>query len=72
MAAIVLKNVPDELQRRLKAEAGRNRRSMAQEAVMILERSLQTIAPIKLPTPVEPLKRITSAMVLRATRAGRR
>ena len=72
MAALVLKNVPDHLHKQLKKEAERNRRSMAQEAIVILERSLRTIPPVRLPErPVKPLKRITSEMILRGIREGR-
>jgi plasmid stability protein len=39
MATLTLKNVPDELVTRLKAEAARNRRSLNQEAIARLEAS---------------------------------
>jgi hypothetical protein len=72
MAALVLKTLPDNVHKRLKEQAERNRRSMAQEAITILERSLGSIPPVVLPRrPVQPLKRVTSAMILRGIREGR-
>ena len=40
MATVTLKNVPEELVRRLKQEAKQNRRSLNQEALARLESSL--------------------------------
>lgn len=40
MAALVIKNLPDELHRKLKARAARHHRSMTREAIMQLERAL--------------------------------
>ena len=40
MATVTLKNVPEELVRRLKEEARQNRRSLNQEALVRLEASL--------------------------------
>jgi len=39
MATLTLRNVPDELYQRLKREAARNRRSLNQEAISLLEKS---------------------------------
>ena len=41
MATITLKNVPEELHRRLKARADRNRRSLNREAIRCLEAVVQ-------------------------------
>ena len=40
MPALLLRNVPAELHRKLKARATQNRRSMAQEALILLEKGL--------------------------------
>jgi len=40
MPNITLKNVPDEVHKRLKEQAERHRRSMNREAIWILERAL--------------------------------
>ncbi len=42
MPNITLKDVPEELHRRLKEQAERHRRSMNSEAIWILERALQS------------------------------
>jgi hypothetical protein len=73
MASLVLKNLPDDVHRRLKKQAQRNRRSMAQEAVTLLERSLVEVPPVVLPRkPIKPLKPVTGQMILEAIREGRR
>jgi hypothetical protein len=72
MASLVLKNVPVHVHRRLKQRAERNRRSMAQEAITLLEQSLLEIPPIVLPKkPIKPLKPISGQMILDAIREGR-
>jgi len=40
MPALTIKNMPDELYRRLKESARLNRRSLNSEAIVLLERSL--------------------------------
>jgi plasmid stability protein len=42
MATMTLKNVPEKLVERLKLEARENRRSLNQEALLRLERSLES------------------------------
>ena len=42
MATITLKNVPDDLHRRLKAQAARNHRSLNREVIRTLEAWTQT------------------------------
>ena len=72
MAALVIKKLPDHIHKLLKEEAERNRRSMAQEAITILEQSLGSVPPVVLPKPIKPLKPISRKMVLDAIRAGRK
>jgi hypothetical protein len=72
MAALVLKNVPKYLHRRLKEEADRNRRSMTQQAMIALERGLGVVPPVKLPRKAIPtLKPLTASMIRNAIREGR-
>jgi hypothetical protein len=55
MAALVLKNLPDALHERLKAQAAANRRSLAQEAIQLLERgvlSRPVVEPLPPPIPL--------------------
>ena len=44
MATLTLKNVPDALHRRLKAQAERNHRSLNREAIRLLEDAVATAA----------------------------
>lgn len=45
MATLTLKNVPDDLHRRLKARAEQNHRSLNREAIRCLEESVADGAP---------------------------
>ena len=45
MATLTLKNVPDDLHRRLKARAEQNHRSLNREAIRCLEESVAAAAP---------------------------
>jgi plasmid stability protein len=45
MATLNIKNLPDALYRKLRARARRERRSVAQEVIQILARSLEQPAP---------------------------
>lgn len=57
MATLTLKNVPDELIEELKREARESRRSLNQEALARLERSLA----VRWPTAEEKVARIRQA-----------
>lgn len=72
MASLVIKDFPDYLHRLLKGDAERNRRSMVQQATMIIEERLVGRLPKKLPDPVKPLKPISAEMITMAIREGRR
>ena len=54
MSTLVIKNLPDALHTRLKDQAERNRRSVTQEAISLIESGivLPHVAPI-LPPPVK-------------------
>lgn len=55
MSTLVVKNVPEPLHEKLRAQALQNRRSLTQEAIHILEQALLAAprrAPIKLPPPI--------------------
>lgn len=73
MTSLLIRNVPDRLKRRLQQRAKRNRRSMAKEALVLLEWALgEDQEPIvDPPEPFEGRFVPTSAWVERATRAGR-
>jgi hypothetical protein len=54
MSTLVVKNLPDDLHARLKDQAERNRRSVTQEAISLIQVGLVAprIAP-KLPPPIK-------------------
>jgi plasmid stability protein len=75
MSTLVVKNLPDPLHARLRERASRNRRSVTQEAIHILERGIDEAPsrePVKLPPPVK-LKGgpVTTEWILAAIREGR-
>jgi|OM-RGC.v1.031979430 Plasmid stability protein len=54
VATLVIKNVPDDLHARLKAQARRNHRSVTKEVVKLIEEALHgTAAPHPLARPVQ-------------------
>ena len=71
MPAILLKQVPDELHRRLKEEAARHHRSMTGHALALIEQGLDTSERLALPPPEKPRRRFTQQVVARAIRQGR-
>lgn len=71
MASLVLKNLPDNVHRRLKEEAARNRRSMTQQATLILEQALVSLPPLKSPSPIKPRRPFTHEWLMKAMREGR-
>ena len=71
MAAIVLKDVPEELHRRLREQAERNRRSMSQELLTIMEEALRPLPPLAPVKPVKTKRPFTQAWLRKAMREGR-
>ncbi len=80
MAVLTLKNVPDELVERLKQQAKQNRRSLNQEALLRLERSLagrrrsaeETVASLRrFHKGLADLPPLTDKFLDRAKREGR-
>lgn len=65
MASLLLKNVPEHIRTALKEAAARSRRSMTQQALVILEQALRPLPPIK------PRRPFTHEWLLRAMREGR-
>lgn len=75
MAGLAIKNLPPQLHRRLKAAATRNRRSMAQQLIVLLEEALDRPhrpIPDEPPEPIDPGIVHDSRWVYRAVREGRR
>jgi hypothetical protein len=71
MPSILLKDVSPSLHKQLKRRAEQNRRSMAQEAMYILEGLLLGPQP-QLPPLRKPLKPLTTERILQAIKAERR
>ena len=72
MPSILIKEIPTVLHRQLKERAKRNRRSMNQEVLLILEQTVRELPPVVLPEPIKALRRITAEMISAAIREGRR
>jgi hypothetical protein len=71
MTTLLLKNVPERIKRDLKGEARKNRRSMNQEALVLLEQALKRRKPPALPSPLKPKKPFTHDWLLKAMKEGR-
>ncbi len=71
MPGLLLKRLPDDLHRRLKARAAAHRRSMAKEALVILEQGVSAAPPAPLPPPVRGRFPLTQRWLTQAIRRGR-
>lgn len=72
MPAILIKDVPASVHAWLKEEAARNRRSMTQQAVVVLETFMNRPRPLHFPAPVALKgRRLTLREIDRAKRDGR-
>lgn len=71
MPALLIRNVPPAVHRRLKQVAKQNRRSVSGEVMVIIERSLPPPRRIRWPKPVEGRFPLTDEMIRQAVREGR-
>lgn len=72
MPGLVIKNLPRELHRKLKAQAARHRRSMTKEVLVVLERGLGADGPtVPEPPPFKGRIRLADKLLARAKREGR-
>ena len=75
MPSLVIKQLPEDLHRKLKARAARHRRSMTREAIVQLEKALsEPDEDVALRAPPEPLDvgfRPDDEWLYRAIREGR-
>ena len=71
MTAILIKDLPPQVHRRLKEAARKNRRSMTRQAVVILEDALLPPERIKWPKPIKPRFPLTDEWLRKAVREGR-
>jgi plasmid stability protein len=65
MSALVIKNLPDTLHRRLKARAERNHRSLTKEAIAIIEAGLEGAPSMPAPqgSPLDALAAAGNALI---------
>lgn len=73
MAALLLRELPDELHRKLKARAMQNRRSMVKEAIILLEKGLASdqVEFSDMPQPFEGKFLISDGWLAQAKNEGR-
>ena len=71
MPALLIKDIPREVHEWLKHEAERNRRSMNQQAILILEERMRRFRAVKFPPPVQTRTVLTAEFIDRAKREGR-
>lgn len=55
MAGLLIRELPDDLHRKLRMRAKQNRRSMSKEALILLEMAFTSVEPKRTPMP-QPFK----------------
>jgi hypothetical protein len=71
MPALLIKDIPREVHEWLRREAERNRRSMNQQAIVVLEERMRRFRAVKFPSPVKTRTILTAEFIDRAKREGR-
>ena len=73
MPGLLIRNLPDELHRKLRERAAKNRRSMTKEALVLLEEALRKgdTQDTEPPTPYEGRFPISDDWITEAKQAGR-
>jgi len=71
MSSLLIKNIPENLRKKLKEQAELNHRSMNKQAVSILEQALERPGIRQLPPPVKAKVFITDKWLNRAKKEGR-
>ncbi len=71
MAALLIKNLPPDVHEWLKREAERNRRSMTQRAIVVLEERMRRFRPVRFPSPARTRTILTAEFIDQAKREGR-
>jgi len=71
MPALLIKDIPREVHGWLKREAKRNRRSMTQQAIVVLEERMRRFRAVRFPPPVKTRTILTAEFIDRAKREGR-
>ncbi len=71
MPALLIKDIPPEVHEWLKREAERNRRSMTQQAIVVLEERMRRFRAVRFPPPAKTRTILTAEFIDRAKREGR-
>jgi len=71
MPALLIKDIPREVHEWLKREAQRNRRSMTQQAIVVLEERMHRFQPLRFPPPVQTRTPLTAEFIAQAKRERR-
>jgi hypothetical protein len=71
MPALLIKDFPPEVHDWLKREAERNRRSMTQQAIVILEERMRRFRRVRFPRPLKTKTLLTTDFIDQAKREGR-
>lgn len=71
MPAILIKEIPAELHRKLKKEAARHHRSMTRHALALIEEGLNHTEEIPFPKPEKPRRPFTQALLAKAIKESR-
>ena len=71
MPALLIKDVPPDVHAWLKAEAERNRRSMAQQVIVLFEERMRQFQPLHFPVPFRTRSPLTARFIDQAKHEGR-
>lgn len=71
MPALLIKDLPAEVHSWLKEEAVRNRRSMTQQAIVLIEERMRRFRPVHFGPPFATRTPLTTAFFNRARKEGR-
>ncbi len=72
MPGLLIKDIPREVHEWLKREAKRNRRSMTQQAIFVLEERMRRFRPLRFPPSAQTRTLLTAEFIDQAKREGRR
>ena len=70
MPALLIKDMPREVHEWLKAEAAKNRRSVAQQAIVVFEERMRRFQPLRFPPPTRTKTPLTAKFIDQAKREG--
>ena len=71
MPALLIRDIPADVYRWLEREAALNRRSMAQQAIVLLQERMLGFKPVHFGTPVKTRTPLTAEFIDKARKEGR-